>query len=68
MIDVIVPVFKGVDVTRECVRRLLSFQQKTDFEIVLVDDAAPECPEAFLLTHPEASELTQGWASLLTHP
>ena len=42
MIDVIIPVYKGLAQTRRCVESVLANAQATAFEIVAVDDASPE--------------------------
>jgi GT2 family glycosyltransferase len=42
MIDVIIPVYKGLSQTRRCVESVLANRQATPFEIVAVDDASPE--------------------------
>ena len=42
VIDVIIPVYKGLDQTRRCVDSVLRSGQVTPFEIVAVDDASPE--------------------------
>jgi GT2 family glycosyltransferase len=41
-VDVIVPVYRGMELTRQCLERVLCFEQKTSFELVIVDDASPE--------------------------
>jgi hypothetical protein len=42
MIDVIIPVYKGLWQTRRCIESVLANRQATTFEIVAVDDASPE--------------------------
>lgn len=42
MIDVIIPVYKGLQQTRRCIASVLGSRQATPFEIVAVDDASPE--------------------------
>jgi GT2 family glycosyltransferase len=42
VIDVIIPVYKGLAQTRRCVESVLANAQATAFEIVAVDDASPE--------------------------
>ena len=42
MIDVIIPIYKGLQQTRRCVDSVLSNRQATDFEVVAVDDASPD--------------------------
>ncbi len=42
MIDVIIPVFKGLAATRRCLESVLGHAQRTPLEVVVVDDATPE--------------------------
>ena len=42
MIDVIIPVYKGLPQTRRCIESVLASRQAASFEIVAVDDASPE--------------------------
>jgi len=42
LIDVIIPVYKGLRATRRCVESVLGSPQSTPFEIVAVDDASPD--------------------------
>lgn len=42
MIDVIVPVYRGLDCTRRCIASVLGHAQRTPFELVVIDDASPE--------------------------
>ncbi|HLX27650.1 MAG TPA: glycosyltransferase family 2 protein [Casimicrobiaceae bacterium] len=42
MIDVIVPVFRGVAATRRCLESVLANAQRTAMCVVVVDDASPE--------------------------
>lgn len=42
MIDVIVPVYKGLESTRRCLDSVLAWPQRAAFDIVVVDDASPE--------------------------
>ena len=42
VVDVIVPVYKGLDETRRCLDSVLAFPQRTAREIVVVDDCSPE--------------------------
>ncbi len=42
VIDVIVPVYRGLEQTRHCIESVLTSAQTTPFELVLVDDASPE--------------------------
>lgn len=42
MIDVIIPVYGGVDQTRRCIDSVLAHEQAAAHEVVVVDDASPE--------------------------
>jgi GT2 family glycosyltransferase len=42
MIDVVVPVYKGLPQTRRCLDSVLANAQRAAFEVVVVDDASPE--------------------------
>jgi len=42
VIDVIIPVYKGLNQTRRCIDSVLGSGQATAFEIVAVDDASPD--------------------------
>ena len=42
MIDVIVPVYKGLEETRRCIESVLAAPQGEAFELLAVDDASPE--------------------------
>ena len=42
MVDIIIPVFKGFDITKECISRILKEKQKTPFNLILINDATPE--------------------------
>lgn len=42
MIDVIIPVYKGLATTRRCVESVLGSTQRVPFETVVIDDATPE--------------------------
>ena len=42
MIDVIVPVYKGVPQTRRCIDSVLAGDPREPFNVVVVDDASPE--------------------------
>ena len=42
MIDVIIPVFRGLAQTRACIESVLRERQETPHEVVVVDDASPE--------------------------
>jgi GT2 family glycosyltransferase/glycosyltransferase involved in cell wall biosynthesis len=41
-VDIIVPVYKGLEETRQCVESVLQAQCATPFELVLIDDASPD--------------------------
>ncbi len=42
MLDVIIPVYKGLKETRRCIESVLRADCVTPFELVLIDDASPE--------------------------
>ncbi|MBI1284063.1 MAG: glycosyltransferase [Thiobacillus sp.] len=42
MADLIVPVYKGLEETRQCVESVLQANCTTPFELVLIDDASPD--------------------------
>lgn len=42
MIDVIIPVYRGVEQTRRCIGSVLSQQQSAPHEVLVIDDASPE--------------------------
>lgn len=42
MVDVIVPVYRGLEATRRCVESVLRADCATRFELILIDDASPE--------------------------
>lgn len=42
MIDVIIPVYKGLQQTRRCIESVLGNPQRAPFEIVVVDDLSPD--------------------------
>ena len=42
MIDVVIPVYKGLAQTRRCVESVLAARQAQALEVVVVDDASPE--------------------------
>ena len=41
-LDVIVPVYRGLQVVRRCIESVLSTPQQVPFELIIVDDACPE--------------------------
>ena len=42
MIDVVIPVYKGLRETRRCVESVLGSPQSAPFEVVAIDDASPD--------------------------
>ena len=42
MIDVIIPVYKGLQQTRRCIESVLASRQAETFQIIAVDDASPD--------------------------
>jgi O-antigen biosynthesis protein len=42
VIDVIIPVFRGIDQTRRCIESVLAGRQRNAVEVVVVDDCSPE--------------------------
>lgn len=42
MVDIIVPVYRGLDETRRCLESLLAFPQQAAHEIVVINDCSPE--------------------------
>jgi GT2 family glycosyltransferase len=42
LIDVVVPVYRGLAQTRTCIEAVLASRQREPFELVVVDDATPE--------------------------
>lgn len=42
IIDIIVPVYKGLQETRRCLHAVLNAKNKTAFRIIVIDDASPE--------------------------
>ncbi len=58
-IDVIVPVYRGLDETRRCIESALAARQQTPFELIVINDAGPE-PEltAWLRDKAAAGRLT----------
>jgi len=42
LIDVVIPVYRGVAETRRCIDSVLAAPQSAAFEVVVVDDASPE--------------------------
>ena len=42
VVDIIIPVYRGLAETRRCLESVLAFPQRTAYEIVVVDDCSPE--------------------------
>ncbi|MGE3297451.1 MAG: glycosyltransferase family 2 protein [Porticoccaceae bacterium] len=42
LIDVVVPVYRGLDATRRCLESVLASCCVTDFELIVIDDASPD--------------------------
>jgi len=42
VIDVVVPLYRGLDESRRCLESVLGATNRTPFELVMVDDASPE--------------------------
>jgi GT2 family glycosyltransferase len=42
VIDVIIPIYRGLESTRRCVDSVLGSRQSAGFEVVAIDDASPE--------------------------
>src|SRR4030095_12858710 len=42
LIDVIIPVYKGLEETKRCIESVLACRQREPFSVVVVDDASPE--------------------------
>ncbi len=59
VVDVIIPVYRGLDETRRCLESVLAFPQQTTYEIVVINDCSPE-PEltAFLWQRAETGAFT----------
>lgn len=54
LVDVIIPVYRGLDETRHCLESVLAFPQQTAHEIVVINDCSPE---------PELTVLLRQWAA-----
>jgi len=50
-VDVIVPVYKGIDETLACIRSVLNTHDRTRFELVVINDASPEPTLTSALRH-----------------
>ena len=64
MIDVLIPVYRGLAETRRCVESVLASRQATPFETIVIDDATPEAPIAAWLDGLAA----EGRVTLLRNP
>ena len=42
VVDVVVPVYRGLDETRRCIESVLAHPQKLPHEIIVIDDASPD--------------------------
>jgi GT2 family glycosyltransferase/glycosyltransferase involved in cell wall biosynthesis len=42
VVDVIIPVYRGFEVTRRCIESVLAYEQRTAHQVVVIDDASPE--------------------------
>jgi GT2 family glycosyltransferase len=42
LIDVVVPVYQGLDATRRCLESVLTSRSVTGFELIVIDDASPD--------------------------
>ena len=42
MVDIVIPVYQGLDETRRCLENVLANEQTTPSEIIVVNDASPE--------------------------
>lgn len=42
VVEIVVPVYKGFDATRTCLRSVLSATAETPFDVVVVDDCSPD--------------------------
>jgi GT2 family glycosyltransferase/SAM-dependent methyltransferase len=52
-VDIIVPVYRGVNETKRCLNSIISNPQKTAFELIVIDDASPEKELKTYLKHLE---------------
>jgi len=64
IVDVIIPIYRGLDETRRCLESVLAFPQQTSHEIVVIDDCSPE-PELSAYLHDLADT---GAITLLENP
>lgn len=51
VVDIIIPVYGGLQETRQCLDSVLSNPQKTPFELIVIDDASPEQDLKAFLEH-----------------
>ncbi|PXF59231.1 MAG: hypothetical protein C4B58_03690 [Deltaproteobacteria bacterium] len=59
VVDIIVPVYGGLQETRQCLDSALSNPQKTPFELVVIDDASPDhALKAYIEHLAEAGSIT----------
>ena len=63
-VDVIVPVYRGLDSVRRCVDSVLALPQGTAFELIVIDDGSPE-PELARWLREQAD---RGRLTLLSQP
>lgn len=52
-VDIIVPVYRGVDEVMRCLSSVVLSKQRTPFELVVINDASPE---------PEMASILRGFA------
>lgn len=50
LIDIVVPVYQGLDATRRCLESVLASRCVTDFELIVIDDAGPDPELSIWLT------------------
>ncbi len=41
-VDVIIPVYKGLAKTQQCIESIFAYSQKTDFDLIMINDASPD--------------------------
>lgn len=59
VVDIIIPVYGGVQETRQCLDSVLSNPQRAPFELVVIDDASPERELKVYIEHlAEAGSIT----------
>ena len=42
IVDVVIPVYRGLDTTKRCLESVLHHSQTTSYELIIIDDACPE--------------------------